>query len=166
MGFCKTFAKDVMNGGKIVLKGLKGPVGGFLITIAGVTVLAMNGVDISAATSAPSIPSPRYQTPPSYNSDFEATWNQLFGGYWDINGPDKLAEEGIQKIAESSKGYDFDANLLCAAREIRDIAKRTGSGYRAKSTAMTALSEIAGRCDFDGSKKQIASFLKEIATSM
>ena len=155
MGFCKNFCEDFIAGSKIVAKNLKGSIGGLVFTATGLVVLAMNGIDISKTFG---------YTCPAPNGDFCNAWDSFVR--IQTADPDKLAEEGIQKIAESSKSYDFDANLLCAAREIRDIAKRTGSGYRAKSTALTALSEIAGRCDFDGSKKQIAGLIKEIATSM
>lgn len=162
MGFCKTFAKDVMNGGKIVLKGLKGPIGGFLITIAGVTVLAMNGVDISAATPCNS--AYRY-TPPA--PDPVKEWDRFLNSLrTPSSDPDRLAEEGILKIAESSGDYTFDNLIVDAATKVKEIAMCPGSGYRAKSTAMNALGEMSSRCTFDNAKWSITRLIQEIATSL
>lgn len=150
----KEFCKDVKLGGKIVAKQLKGPFFGLAMTLTGLTVLAANGVDISRVTATS-------YTPPT--PGIEDCWAGFLRVQED---PDKLAENGIQKIMEASSNYDFDSNLFGVAQEIRDIAMRTGSAFKAKTAALDALSDISKRCDFDGTKRRIAALIKEIATSM
>lgn len=143
---CKVLEKGFEAEKKMIRTWLKGPVAGVMLTGAGLVVLSMNGVDVtgllggnkdgSAAVAAPSV-------------DY-----------------DTLAEEGIRKILEGTGGYTFDSNLLCAAQEIRDISVRQGSGNKAKTAALNALSDISSRCDFDSSRRKIAGYIKEIAMAI
>ena len=150
----KEFYENVKLGGKIVSKYLAGTFGGVLLTAMGMAVLAKNGIDISK-------PMANY-TPPSFG--IEDYWNNFLKTQ--SEDPDKLAEDGIKKIMETSSNYDFDSSLLGVAQEIRDIAMKTGSAFKAKTAALNALSDISKRCDFDGTKRRIATIIKEIATSM
>ena len=133
------------------VKKVGGIITGVVFMGAGVVILHMNGVDISAL------------------GETSTSGNTVGGAADSAAAPspeerDKLASEAIEKILLATDEAMYDTERLKAAQNIRDIAMQKGLS-NAKIVGLNALTDISKQVTYTTTREKIAGFIGEIAVS-